>query len=355
MKKLVFSSLLLSVFLVMGCKKSGKDLKDGLYADIQTSKGDIWVSLAYKKAPMTVANFVGLSKGTLIDSGKYAGKPFYDSLKFHRVISKSLIQAGDPTGTGSGDPGYTFPNEIVQGLKNDKKGMLGMANSGPGTNGSQFYITLKPMPMFDGQYSVFGHVLDSTSQGIADSIKLNDMIKTIKIVAVGKSAKAFNAKKTFTEKMAPYKAVQTKELNFFKNDLLKKVKALPSGVKVFWVNQDKKAKKPAFGTQVGVSYSGYLEDGKLFDSSDKTIAKENGKFEARREKMGAYGPMPLKYTKDMRLIPGFKEVLLKMHYGDQVWAIIPPKLAYGKRGAGKMIPPNSTLYFLIKLEKLKKK
>lgn len=355
MKKLLFSTLLLSVFLATSCKKKASThLKDGLYADIKTNRGDIWVKLAYDKAPMTVANFVGLAKGTLIDTGKYARKPFYDSTEFHRLIPGFLAQGGDPTGTGSGGPGYTFPNEINDSLKHDRKGTVAMANSGPGTNGSQFYITLKPTPMFDGQYSVFGYVSDSASQKIADSLKRDDLIKTIQIIPVGESAKAFNAEKVFTEKLAPYRALEAKEHNFFQNDILKKAKALPFGVKVLWVKRNKKAKKPKLGTRVGVEYSGYLENGQLFDSSDEKVARENGKFNARRKQMGAYGPMPMKYSKDMHLILGFKAVLLKMHYGDQVWAVIPPELGYGKRGAGSMIPPNSTLYFLIKLEKLSK-
>lgn len=356
MKSAVFSTLVLSLFLTTSCQPK-KDLEKGIYADIQTDKGDIWVELAYQKAPMTVANFIGLAEGTLIDTGKYAAKRFYDGIAFHRVVPGFVIQAGDPTGTGSGGPGYRFPNEISDSLKHDRKGTVAMANSGPNTNGSQFYITLRPTPNLDGHYSVFGYVSDTLSQKVVDSIQAKDTIKTIQIIRVGRSAKAFDAKKVFAEKMAAHKKERVayereaeKKRAFFTDELFKKVKTFDSGLKMLWLQRAKAGEKPEIGTEVGVQYAGYLSNGQLFDSSDEAVAKKNGKFDPTRP----YGPVSMTYSKNARLIPGFREALLKMNYGDRAWAVIPPDLGYGERGAGTVIPPNSTLCFRIEVEKLGK-
>ncbi len=353
----MFSTLILSLLLAISCKPK-KDLADGMYADIQTDKGDIWVELAHQKAPMTVANFVGLAEGTLIDTGKYAAKPFYDGLVFHRVVPDFVIQAGDPSGTGMGGPGYRFPDEINDDLKNDRRGTVAMANSGPNTNGSQFYITLKATPNLDGRYSVFGYVLDSLSQSVVDSIRVKDTIRTIKIVRVGPSAKAFRAEEVFAKeraahqrKQAAYKEEATRKRDFFRDELFKKAEVFESGLKMLWLQRGKAGEKPELGTEVGVKYSGYLSNGQLFDSSDEAVARKNGKFDPRRKRAHGYGAVPMTYSKSANLIPGFREALLKMNYGDSAWAVIPPDLGYGKKGAGKIIPPNSTLCFLIKVEK----
>lgn len=172
-------------------------LPDGLYAKIETSKGNILCFLEFQKAPMTVASFVGLAEGKISNTGRPAGSPYFDGLKFHRVVKDFVIQGGDPKGTGEGGPGYSFNDEFHSDLKHDKAGTLAMANAGPNTNGSQFYITHKATPQLDNHYNVFGHVIDG--QDVVNAIQQGDTINHIEIIRVGKAAKKFKAAKVFAE------------------------------------------------------------------------------------------------------------------------------------------------------------
>lgn len=178
------------------------DLGEGLFAEIQTTKGTIVCRLEYRKAPLTVANFVALAKGERKNTAKGDGVRYFDGLVFHRVISDFMIQGGDPTGTGMGGPGYTFPDEFDASLKHDRPGMLSMANAGPGTNGSQFFITHVPTPWLDGKHSIYGQVV--SGQDVVDAIRQGDSIGSVSIIANGADAKAFDAKKVIEDNKAKF-------------------------------------------------------------------------------------------------------------------------------------------------------
>ncbi|MBK9175923.1 MAG: peptidylprolyl isomerase [Flavobacteriales bacterium] len=172
-------------------KKTVEQQADGLYANIKTNKGLIVIKLEFEKAPMTVANFVALAEGKMKNSAKPEGTPYFDGFKFHRVLADFMIQGGDPTGTGSGGPGYAFADEIHPDLKHTRAGTLSMANAGPATNGSQFFITHKDTPWLDGKHAVFGYVV--SGQDVVNAIAQNDVMQTIRIERVGKAAKAWDA------------------------------------------------------------------------------------------------------------------------------------------------------------------
>ena len=170
-------------------------MQDGLYAIFKTSKGEIKVALEFQKTPGTVGNFVALAEGNLENSARPQGNPYYDGLKFHRVIPDFMIQGGCPQGTGTGNPGYQFDDEIHPDLKHDAPGVLSMANAGPGTNGSQFFITHVETPWLDGKHTVFGKVVDG--QNIVDAVAQDDLIEALEIVRVGAEAQNFNAVEAF--------------------------------------------------------------------------------------------------------------------------------------------------------------
>ena len=352
---------------------------EGIFAEIETSKGKILVQLEYKKTPITVANFISLSEGTnaSVTDPNFKGKPFYNGLKFHRVIPDFMIQGGDPMGNGSGGPGYAFKDEFTD-AKFDKPGILAMANSGPKTNGSQFFITHKNTDWLTGKHTIFGYVIKG--QDVVDAVKQDDIINKITITRKGVDAKKFDATKTFSDYMASKGGDDAKDAAAMAENQKKQMEAEAKkkadyvakygsvmATKAKYLTENKATatetasglrykmiktgagKKPTEGTNVFVHYAGYLEDGSLFDSSYEEVNKECGKFDENRAKQNGYQPFPFPYGKKDGLIPGFLEGLSLMNYGDIALLFIPSKLGYGEKGAGNVIPPNANIIFEVEM------
>ena len=364
--------LLLTITIAFTSCKSSKypDLGDGLFAEIQTTKGDIVVKLEHEKTPITVANFVSLAEGTnTFVSEEHKGKKFYDGLKFHRVMKDFMIQGGDPLGTGMGNPGYKFMDEFNDSLVHDRKGVLSMANSGPTSNGSQFFITHKETPWLNNRHSVFGEVvmgmavLDSIAHvqvGEGDKPAVDVVMNKVEIIRNGKQAKKFDAvaimteyfasegdrlealEKEKAEKAAAIQKVAAAFASTIPADK-QKAKEYPSGLRVLTLKEGD-GEKPKIGQQVLVMYAGYLEDGSLFDSNYKEIAEKYNQFNPDRDQAGGYQAIPMQYSTEAQLIAGFKEALLAMKVGDKIRVFIPPHLGYGEQGGGP-IPPNANLIF----------
>ena len=310
-------------------------MQDGLYAKFNTSKGEILVALEYKKTPGTVGNFVALAEGNLENSAKPQGNPYYDGLKFHRVIPDFMIQGGCPLGTGTGNPGYQFDDEIHPDLKHDAPGVLSMANAGPGTNGSQFFITHVETAWLDGKHTVFGKVTEG--QNVVDMIAQGDVIDSLEIVRVGAEAEAFNeieAFRTFEgareKRLAEAKAKAETEMEklaagFSKTD---------SGLR-YQVLQEGQGTKAEKGKTVSVHYKGQLADGTVFDSSYKRN-------------------QPIDFALGVgQVIQGWDEGIQLLKVGDKARFVIPSNLAYGSAGAGGLIPPDATLIFDVELMDVK--
>lgn len=298
----------------------------------------------------------------MVDS-TYKGKPFYNGLKFHRVIKDFMIQGGDPMGTGAGSPGYTFPDEFADSLTHKGKGILSMANSGPSTNGSQFFITLKETPWLDGKHTVFGEIV--IGQEIVDSIGIVEttqpgdkpvvevVINELNIIRKGNvSLDSFeNAMAIVDKKIQEEQAEMLKIASESAEKLAaqkEQAEELPSGLKILYTEKAEGV-KPAEGSKITMNYAGYLQNGTLFDSNMEEVAKRYMVYDHRRADAGGYNPAESDYSKDARLIPGFREGLLLLSVGDKATIFIPSHLAYGERGIPNVIPPNSDLIFELEL------
>ncbi len=310
-------------------------MEHGIYAKFNTSKGAIVVKLTHDLTPGTVGNFVGLAEGQLENKVKPMGTPYYDGLKFHRVIPDFMIQGGCPQGIGSGGPGYSFDDEFHPSLKHDKPGVLSMANSGPASNGSQFYITHVPTTWLDGKHTVFGQVVEG--QDIVDAVAQGDSLDSIEIIREGDEAKNWNAIEAFrvfegarAKKEAEARAAAEAEME----KLAAGFDKTESGLRYKMI-QKGSGKKAENGKTVSVHYSGSLENGKVFDSS------------YTRKK-------PIEFPLGMgNVIEGWDEGIALLQVGDKARFVIPSHLGYGSRGAGGVIPPNATLIFDVELMDVK--
>ena len=352
---------------------------EGVFANILTTKGTIIVQLEYQKTPVTVANFVSLAEGknTYVTDEKLKGKPFYNGLKFHRVLKDFMIQGGDPAGNGSGGPGYAFKDEFTD-LKHNKGGILSMANSGPASNGSQFFITHKDTPWLDGVHTVFGHVTEGMD--VVNKIEQNDLIIKITISRKGALASKFNAVKVFSdyyvnkaeeakkqaaieaENKAKQQAVQAENKRIYiekYGNVIKEKAAYLAATKAtatttasglqFVLLKKGTDIKPVDGSTIYFKYAGYFEDGNVFDTNYEEVAKTFGLFNQARADQNGYQAFPFEAGKKTGLIQGFIEGMGLMHIGDKILLFLPSKLAYGERGAGGVIPPNTNLVFELEI------
>ena len=339
---LVFTSLITSAQKKNKLSKMDKEFlkeqADGLYAKMSTNRGDIYLQLEFEKTPMTTGNFVGLAEGTVKNTAKGEGVPFYDGLKFHRVIPNFMIQGGDPLGTGQGGPGYDFPDEFDTTLKHVGPGVLSMANRGPGTNGSQFFITHVKTEWLDGKHTIFGHVVKG--QDVVNAIQGGDTLKSVTILRKGKKAEAFDAAKVFdfekgnVSKKAEEKAkAEQAAMDKVLNEKYAGAKTTASGLR-YIMEKEGDGPQAEAGKQVSVHYTGALLNGKVFDSS--------------------IGKSPITFPLGQgRVIPGWEEGIALIKKGGKAKLIIPPALGYGAAGAGGAIPPNSWLVFDVELVDVK--
>lgn len=310
-------------------------MENGIYAKFNTEKGDILIQLTYNKTPGTVGNFVGLAEGNLENDIRPQGKPYYDGLKFHRVISDFMIQGGCPSGSGTGGPGYQFDDEFHPDLKHDRPGVLSMANAGPGTNGSQFFITHVATPWLDNNHTVFGFVIEG--QDVVDAIEPNDVINSLEIIRVGEEAQKWNAIEAFRtfEGAREKRLEEEKQRSEAELDKISQgFEKTPSGLR-YQITEKGNGKKAEKGNTVSVHYRGKLANGQEFDSSFKRN-------------------QPLEFVVGIgQVIEGWDEGLQLLQVGDKARLVIPSYLGYGSRGAGGVIPPDATLIFDVELINVK--
>ncbi|WP_248722254.1 peptidylprolyl isomerase [Seonamhaeicola sp. ML3] len=369
-KKITQISFLVLMLFTASCKSQYNDLEDGLYAEIKTSMGTMVAQLAFDKTPITVANFVALAEGTntMVDEA-YKDKKFYNGLIFHRVIDSFMIQGGDPKGNGSGNPGYRFKNETHPDLKHDKPGILAMANSGPDTNGSQFYITEVPRPHLDKGYTVFGElVIGLNIQDSISNVKTSGLnrpvedviIEEVNIIRKGKDAKKFDAPKIFKnhfiEEANREKAEKEKAEAILRatQEKFKKQKAeaikLASGLQ-YYISEIGEGEKLPENGQVKTHYAVYFENGALLQTSSLDIANALGAVNERRKNANGYQPIIADIGPDAQMIPGFKEGLKQLRVGDKATLFLPYHLAYGEAG-NRGIPPKANLIFEVEVIEL---
>lgn len=403
-KKIFIPIVALLLVVTTSCKQPKYDLEDGIYAEFVTNMDTMVAKLYYKKAPVTVANFVALAEGEHpLVKEEYKGKKYYNGTTFHRVMDGFMIQGGDPTATGSGDPGYKFEDEFSNELKHTKGGILSMANSGPNTNGSQFFITEKETQFLDayqadgtlkkcgrfpggGCHAVFGELVigldvqDSISNvevAAANKPVEDVVIKELNIIRIGSEAKKFKAPKVFTEELPKIKeriaaaeeearkkaeeeqrikdeksAEAAAEFKTTLEDYNSKTETLPSGLKVHYLNKGTGI-KPNTGQMAMINYQAYFTDGKLLDSNVKEVEEKYGMSNPQKIQRNMYAPAPMRISPDASLVAGFKEALAMMRVGDKAFFYMPSHLAYGETGRPP-VKPNTDLAFIIEMVDIQK-
>ncbi len=353
----------------MSCNEPQSDQQKGLFAKIDTNKGPILLDLYFELAPVTVANFVSLAEGTntIVDQ-EFRGKKYYDGLIFHRVVPDFVIQGGDPTGTGQGGPGYHFGDEFHESLLHDRPGILSMANSGPNTNGSQFFITHRATPHLDSLHSVFGYVIEG--QSIVDTIQQRDTILSVEIIRNGKNAKHFNADEILRKHLEKHeeeeriaqelkekkekeiaekrKSINAENLAYFKN-LMGQTKETPEGVR-YIVTKSGSENSVNHQDVLYIDYALYTTEGELLATSIFEIAEKNLLQELNQYPEDSYGPM----TVDQGLlqsgfIEGFRAGVTQMNVGDNGILFIPWQIGYGEDGSPPVVPPKTDLIFEVRI------
>jgi len=340
-------------------KQEPQPLDDGLFAEIETTKGKIRLKLEFEKTPQTVANFVGLAEGTKFYSTDGSepkdqkGKPYFNGLNFHRVIADFMIQGGCPLGTGTGGPGYNFDDEIDATLKHSSSGVFSMANAGPGTNGSQFFITHRATPHLDGKHTVFGKVVDATDQAVVNAIVKGDKINSVTIIRNGDKAKAFKGDEAHFNKFAEEsKKRQAEKEKTEQARFAEKMKQEAEQIKTLLATLEEKhnakvisatnglrhiitklgsGDMPAKGDKLKVNIVFKLADGKVIDDTRKNEA-----------------PLKVPVGAPMRL-KGLEQGLKGMKNGEHRTVVVPHELGFGPAGAGQDIPPYSTLIFELEI------
>ena len=343
----------------------------GLYAEINTNRGRIVARLEPDKTPMTVANFVGLAEGTIANEAFDPGVPYYDGSVFHRVVPGHVIQAGAPSSDRSDarGPGYTFPNEVHAALSHDHAGALGMANGGPHTNSAQFYITLDDRSYLDGDYIVFGDVIEGME--VVAGIVQGDIIESVRIIRSGTTAEAFRPdSETFQRLVSEAKArVETADAEESELLFVYLSQTLPG------------AAMSANGLSQVIAQPG---EGAALRAGDRITVRYVGKaLHYRGRLLGARGPLfgifpfagsaedgspetavslpPDEFSYEVgsgAITRGFDEAIRDMRRGEQRIVVVPPEMAYGSGGfygpntPGEprfVISPNTTLIYAIEI------
>ena len=383
-RKAISLCTMLFLFSAVSCDQPKyPELGDGLFAEIVTNKGTMVGKLTFEKTPVTVANFVALAEGNHpLMSEEYKGKKFFNGLIFHRVMDDFMIQGGCPNGNGRGNAGYRFGEEFDEELKHDRPGILSMANGGPNSTGSQFFITEKATPWLDGVHSVFGELVmgleiqDSISNvevGAGNKPVQDVIMQEVNIIRQGFDARKFDAPKVWEtelpkleERRAAFEQIQREkaeaerqeaeerarqaaaEVLALLNEYQEKGSQTSSGITYYQIEAGE-GEKPKQGDQVKVNYDGYFKDGRLFGSSSKELEKIFGIYSQNKEQRGFYGELTMTLSPEAQMIQGFKEAVGMMSIGDKYYFQIPSHLAWGSQGAPPTIPPNSDVIYIIQM------